>query len=88
MTTEFIINYNKGELNYRNDIAELLRNLSYEKTEDRYPKLEVSTATHSSINITETRQFELKYKAKLDATVKCKEIFLNNKTKEYLVIWE
>ena len=32
-TTEFIINYIKGEFNYGNDISESLRNLSYEKTE-------------------------------------------------------
>ena len=48
----------------------------------------MSTATESSINITEIQQHELKYKAKLDVTVKREEIFISNKTKAYSIIWE
>ena len=87
-TTKFIINYIKGEFNYGNDIAESLRNLQYTDTEEWYPDLEVSTATDSLTNIRETKQYELKYKAKLDATVKREATFNNNKTKAYSIIWE
>ena len=85
-TTEFIINYIKGDFNYGNDIAESLRNLEWTSIELWYPTLEMSSTTNNVINITETKQFELKYKAKLDAMVKREEIFNNNKTKAYSVI--
>ena len=53
------------------------------------PKLEVSAATESSINIKETRQYKLKYKVKLDATATHKKVFLSKKkTKAYSIIWE
>ena len=87
-TTEFIINFIKGKFNYGSDIVELLRNLKYEDTVKWYPKLEVSIATESSINVTETRQYKLKYKAMLDATVNHEEVSISNKTKAYSIILE
>ena len=62
--------------------------MKYEETDRWYPKVELNTATESSINITETQQYELKYKANSDATEKREEIFLSNKTKTYSIIWE
>ena len=87
-TTEFIINHIKGEFNYRSDIAELLRALKYMDTELWYSTLKLSTATDLVIISVETKQFELTFKAKLDATVKREEVYENNKTKAYSLIWE
>ena len=88
-TTEFIVNSIKGNFSYGKNIAESLWKLEYKKTELWYPTLKTSTPTDAIIKTTETRQFELTYKAKLDATVKHEETFNNNKkTKAYLLVWE
>ena len=85
-TTEFVINHIKGDFNYRNDIAESWRELKYVDTELWYPTLKLSTATDPVIILVETKQFELTFKEKLDAAVKRKEIYNNNKTKAYSLI--
>ena len=87
-TTEFIINHVKGEFKYGNDIAESLRELKYVDTKLWYPTLKLSTATDPAIILVERKQYELIFKAKLDATVKREEIYENNKTKAYSLIWE
>ena len=87
-STEFIINQVKGEFNYGNDIAESLRELRYMNTKLWYPTLKLSTATDPVIISAETKQFELTFKAKLDAEIKREEIYNNNKTKAYSLIWE
>ena len=87
-TTEFIINYIKDEFTHGNDIAEALRKLEYEATENWYPKLEISKADDEETKIRETKENDIKYKAKLDATVKREQIYENNKTKSYSIIWE
>ena len=59
-TTEFIINYIKGEFNYGNNITEHLSNSKNETTENWYPTLEINTGTDIMVNIIQTRQFEPK----------------------------
>ena len=58
------------------------------KTKLWYLTLKLSTTTDPVIISAETKQFELTFKAKLDAAVKRKEIYNNNKTKAYSLIWE
>ena len=86
--TEFVINHIKGEFNYGNDIAESLRELKYIDTKLWYPRLKLSTVIDPAIKLVETKQYELIFKAKLDATVKREEIYKNNKTTAYSLIWE
>ena len=42
-TTEFLINYVKGEKAYKNDIAESIQNAKYADTSTWYPRLEINT---------------------------------------------
>ena len=51
---EFVINYIKGKFNYDNNIAELLRNLEYTKTEQWYPSLEISQARNAVTKASKT----------------------------------
>ena len=87
-TTEFLINYIKGEYAYGNDIAESIRNGAYVDSTEWYPKLEVSTESNPDKKRIEDTELQMKYKAKLDATIKRETMFDSNKTKAYSLIWE
>ena len=87
-TTEFLINYIKGEYVYGNDIAESIRNGKYEDTSKWYPKLETSTETDPEKKKIMDIELQMKYKAQLDATIKRETTFGTNKTKAYSLIWE
>ena len=77
-TTEFLINYIKGEYVYGNDIAESIRNGRYADTSKWYPKLETSTETDPDKKKIIDIELQMKYKAQLDATIKRETTFGTN----------
>ena len=87
-TTDFIINYIKGKFAEGQDIAESLRNLEYEDTEQWYPVLKRSNEKDEQLRDAENEGLKMRYKALLDASVKRVRTFKTNKTKAYSLLWE
>ena len=87
-TAEFLLNFIKRTFEYGNDIAETLRTLKTQKTENWMPTLKTSTATEINIMTRENKQYELEYKAKLDQTMKRIGQYNQNLYKAYAFLWE
>ena len=86
-TTEFLIDYIKGDFSYRNEIAESIQIIKYADTSTWYPRLEINTETDPEKKLKDT-ELQMEYKAKLDATIKRETTFESNKTKAYSFTWE
>ena len=67
---EFMINYIKRTFDCGNEIAETLRTLKTQNTDNWMPTLKMSIAKDQELVKRENRQFELEYKAKLDEAIK------------------
>ena len=87
-TTKFLINYIKGEFSYGNNIVESIRKGEYIDTSTWYPNLEINMATDPDKKKTKDIELQMKYKAKIDATMKRETTFESNKTKTYSLLWE
>ena len=88
ITTEFLINYIRKTYEYGDDIAIALEKLQHVKTDEWKPSMQVSLATEDVIREAENRQFEIEFKSDYDTYSKRKEVYTNNKTKSYALLWE
>ena len=88
IAAEFIINFIKRTFDRGNDIAETLRTLTIQETDNWMPKLKSSTSQDENIAKVENRQYEFEYKALLDEAIKRKEKYNQNLYKAYAFLWE
>ena len=87
-TTEFLLNYIKGEFQNGNDIAESLRQREYADPKEWYPSMEHNNETDPIRRETREKEIQITFKAELDAALKRKSTYETNKTKAYALIWE
>ena len=59
----FVINHIKKDFDRGNNIAEALRKLEYENTDNWNPILKLSISLDEYVKVREDRQFELQFKA-------------------------
>ena len=88
IAAEFIINFIKRTFDRGNDIAETLRTLTIQETDNWMPKLKSSTSQDENIAKVENRQYKFEYKALLDEAIKRKEKYNQNLYKAYAFLWE
>ena len=86
--SEFMINYIKRTFDRRNDIADALRTLKTQNTDNWMPTLKMSITKDKELVKRENRQFELEYKAKLDEAIKQVDKYQQNLYKAYTFLWE
>jgi hypothetical protein len=87
-TSEFLINHIKKTFDRGNDIAEALRKLEPQSTEQWKPILRFSDSEDVLFAKQEDRQNEMVFKADLDEFMKRKRMYENNLFKSYALIWE
>jgi hypothetical protein len=87
-SADFIINHIKKEYDRGRDIAESLRELQKPNTDTWMPTLRASTETDATVALTENKQFEMEYKAKLTEALHRIRIYDDNLVKSYALIWE
>jgi hypothetical protein len=87
-TSEFLINHVKKTFDRGNDIAEALRVLEPQDTDQWKPKLRFSASEDDTIAKQEDRQNEIEFKAELDEYMKRRRMYENNLFKAYALIWE
>jgi hypothetical protein len=80
-SADFIINHIKKEYDRGRDIAESLRELQKPNTDTWMPTLSTSTESHATVALTENKQFEMEYKAKLTETLHRIQIYDDNLVK-------
>ena len=88
ISSKFIINYIKQTFERGNDIAESLRTLSIQDTDEWKPKLEDSKETDKKKRDNENKQFELEFKANLQEFIKRITTYEANMFKAYAFLWE
>ena len=88
IVAEFIINYIKRTFEMGNDIAETLRALSIQNTNEWMPKLKGSNAEDEEVKLLENAQNQIKYKTLLDQAVERKNKYNENMHKAYEFLWE
>ena len=92
LTTDYLINHIKKDFEKGNDIATALRDLEEYDIKSYEPSLDVSslpetTDAEKEKKKAENRQFEMKYKAKLDQFLKRERVYEDNKYKAYAFVW-
>jgi hypothetical protein len=87
-TSEFLINHVKKTFDRGNDIAEALRMLVAQDTEQWKPTLMFSDSEDLTVAKQEDRQNEIEFKADLDEFMRRRRLYDNNLFKAYALIWE
>jgi hypothetical protein len=87
-TTEYLINHIKGTFHFGEDIGSALANLEPYDIDKHQPTLKISTATDTDLKQAETRQYDMIFKAELDAYMKRKQYYEVNFSKAYAFLWE
>ena len=82
-----MINYIKRTFDHRNDIAEMLRTLKIQNTNNWMPTLKMSIMEEQELVKRQNRQFKLEYKAKLDEAIKEVDKYQQNMYKAYAFLW-
>ena len=85
--TEFIINHIKKVFEYGADIGSALEELQAVDMNQYKPQLQVSIKKEEAKSA-EDRQFEMEFKAEFDLYTKRKQVYENNLTKAYALLWE
>ena len=88
LAADFIINHIKKEYDRGRDIAESLCELQAPTINDWMPMLVAITSTVPATEITENKQNEMEYKAKLTEALHRIRIYKDNLVKSYALIWE
>ena len=87
-TSEFLVNHVKKTFDRGNDVAEALRTLAPQETNDWKPTLKFSATEGMSEKAQEDRQLEIEFKADLDEFMKRRRMYEDNLFKAYALIWE
>jgi hypothetical protein len=87
-TSEFLVNHVKKTFDRGNDVAEALRTLVKQDTNNWKPTLQFSTETDAILLAQENRQYEMEYKADLDEFMKRRRMYGDNLFKAYALKWE
>ena len=88
VTAEFVVNHIKKTFERGNDVAEALRTLSKAQTNAWEPTLQISYDTDDNTKERENKQYEIKYKADLDESMRRKRSYDDNTFKAYALLWE
>ncbi|KAI2510062.1 Reverse transcriptase (RNA-dependent DNA polymerase) [Fragilaria crotonensis] len=87
-TTEFLINHIKKLYDYGNDIGSALEKLEAIDTTVWKPSMQVSGKTDEEIRAIENKQYEIEFKSDYDTYRKRMQVYENNLTKAYALLWE
>ncbi|KAI2506113.1 Reverse transcriptase (RNA-dependent DNA polymerase) [Fragilaria crotonensis] len=87
-TTEFLINHIKKLYDYGNDIGSALEKLESIDTTAWKPSMQVSGETDEEIRAIENKQYEIEFKSDYDTYRKRMQVYENNLTKAYALLWE
>lgn len=87
-TTEFVINHIKKIYDYGNDIGTALEKLEAIDTTAWRPRMQVSGEEDETVRTIENKQFEIEFKSDYDTYRKRMQVYENNLTKAYALLWE
>lgn len=87
-TTEFLINHIKKLYDYGNDIGSALEKLESIDTTAWKPSMQVSGESDDALRAIENKQFEIEFKSDYDTYRKRMQVYENNFTKAYALLWE